>query len=92
MKYRVVWRTDLANRLEQHVFMAHETGRDAVAITAAVERVNLALSDAPATVGESRTGSERVLIEPPLSVVYEHFDDAEVVMVYEAVIHPARRV
>jgi len=42
----------------------------------------------PATEGESRSGNERVLIVHPLTVIYEVFEEARVVLIYAAVYHP----
>lgn len=73
-------------------FYAREMGRDAAALVRAAADIELALSDEPAEAGESRAGAERVLIINPLTVVYEVFEDAATVMIYEAVYHPRQRL
>ena len=46
----------------------------------------------PEQVGESRGGNERVFIVAPLSVQYEVFEDDRIVLIYEATLHPRRKL
>ncbi len=46
-------------------------GEQRAAVTAAVEAIDRALQVDPASQGESRSGIQRILLEPPLGVVYE---------------------
>jgi len=91
MNYRVIWRRDVVVRLHQLVFLAYELGRDAEAIDRAVDEINRRLHQNAATEGESRDGSERVVIDHPLSVTYEVFEEAGVALIYGAVVYPRMR-
>jgi hypothetical protein len=92
VNYRVVWPRRLENALGDAAFYAYERGHDAVALRRAAADIELALSDNPAELGESRVGAERVLIIDPLAVIYEVFEAAQVVCIYEAVHYPRRRL
>lgn len=92
MNYRVVWPRRLENALHDAAFYAYERGRDVVALRRAVSDIELALSDNPGELGESREGTERVLIIDPLSVRYEVFEAAQVVCIFEAIYHPGQRL
>ena len=92
MNYRVVWRRRLPNAIHNTAFYAYEKGRDADALRQAATDIELALSDNPAELDESRDGAERVLIIDPLSVRYEVFEDAQIVFIYEAVYYPRQRL
>jgi hypothetical protein len=91
MNFRVVWRSRVADRLDLFQFLAGERGRDLTALPNAIAQINLQLSDDPSNCGESRSGAERVLIVSPLTVIYEVFEDAGVVLVYSAVYSPRMR-
>lgn len=91
MNYRVVWRKRVSERLSVYQFLARERGRDPHALPRAIEEINLKLSDDPSGLGESRSGEERVLVVFPLSVFYEVFEEAQVVMIYAAVHYPQMR-
>lgn len=92
MNYRVVWRRRLDNALHDAAFYGYENGRDVVALRRAVTDIELALSDNPNEQGESREGTERVIIINPLSVRYEVFESQSLVLIYEAVYHPRQRL
>lgn len=92
MNYRVVWRHRLRHGLHQVTFIAHELGRDVVALQRAIEAIELDLSDNPREQGESRAGAERVLIVNPLTVFYEVFEEQQAVLIYAAVYHPRQRL
>lgn len=91
MCYRVVWRERLRTSIHQLTFLTLERGGDANALTEGVEAINLCLQDSPESAGESREDSERVLIVHPLSVFFEAFEEAQVVMIYAAVHYPRTR-
>lgn len=92
MTYRVVWRQRVHNALEQSVFYARENGRDARALVRAAADIELRLSDEPSEEGESREGTERVLIIDPLTVTFEVFESSQTVMIYAAVYYPRQRL
>jgi hypothetical protein len=92
MNYRVIWRKRVADGLEQLTFLAFELGQDAVAISRSVAEIELRLSDNPVAEGESRDGPERVLIVHPLSATFEVFEATQLVLIYEVVVYPRRRV
>ena len=90
MNYRVVWRKRVSERLSVSQFLARERGRDPHALPRAIEEIDLKLSDDPRD-WASRAGEERVLVVFPLSVFYEVFEGAQVVMIYAAVHYPQMR-
>lgn len=92
MTYRVVIRDSVSKGIHLATFLAYELGRDADALSRAVADVVLALSDNPAEQGESRAGSERVIIAHPFTAVYEVFEATQVVIVYSAVYYPRQRL
>jgi hypothetical protein len=92
MNYRVVIPSRIANAIHTVAFLAEELGRDGAALRHAAEEIQLLLSDNPRDLGESRAGSERVLIVDPLTVVYEVFETAQVVFVYDAIYYPRQRL
>ena len=92
MNYRVVIRRRLADHIHTVAFLATELGGDGLALTRAADEIILALSDNPAELGESREGSERVIIVHPLTAIYEVFEPEKVVMVYEGVYYPRRQL
>ena len=92
MNYRVIWRKRVADGLGQLTFLALELGQDAEAFSRSVAEIELRLSDSPATEGESRNGPERILIVHPLSATFEVFEAKQLVLIYEVVVYPRRRV
>jgi hypothetical protein len=69
-----------------------ETDRDPDLLLRAADEIELRLSDSPLTEGESRSDSERVLIVHPLSVRYQVFESAQVVLIYSGVYYPRRQL
>ncbi len=67
MKYTVVWKPSALNKLAEY-WMA---GADRDEITAASNRIDQNLKFDAHIRGESRSGSTRVLIEPPLVVALD---------------------
>ena len=91
MSYRVVWRNRVRNKLHVLAFLARELGDYSDRITRAVDEIELRLALDPHGEGESRDATERVLIVHPLSVLYEVFEDQQVVLIYSAVYYPRMR-
>ena len=76
-------------RLDVLAFLARERGDTSDRIPRAVSEIELRLALAPLTEGESRDAGERVLVVDPLTIRYEVFEDAQVVLIYSAVVrHP----
>lgn len=90
MIFRVIWRRALLGRLADFFLKARDLGLDPNAITAAVARIDMSLAKSPSTCGESRPGGERILIELPLAVDFEIFDDEKVVVVVRVRYVPPR--
>ena len=67
--FRVAWMQAALDELAQAWLEAD--GEQRAAVTAAVEAIDRALQVDPASQGESRSGIQRILLEPPLGVVYE---------------------
>jgi hypothetical protein len=91
MSYRVIWRERIRNSLFTLTFLTQSRGGDVGALSRAVEEINRRLETDPAEAGESRDGNERVLIVHPLSVFFEAFEEAQVVLIYTAVYYPRTR-
>ena len=92
MNYRVVWRLRVRRKIDVFAFLLRETGRDPDLLLRAVEEIELRLSFAPSTEGESRSETERVMIVHPLSVRYEVFESEQVVLIYGGVFYPRRQL
>ena len=92
MNYRVVWRRQVRDNIYLMAHLAYENGRDADALSRATADIELALSDEPSEEGESREGTERVLIINPLTVTFEVFESSNTVMIYDAVYYPRQRL
>jgi len=71
MSYQVTWTAVAEDELAEIWVNAP----DQAAVTQAAHRIDQLLRSNPATVGESRSPGERVLIEPPLVVSYEIIED-----------------
>jgi hypothetical protein len=67
MRWTVVWSPGASNDLAT-IWLA---APDRAAITRAAHRIDTQLHNDPLNSGESRSGNERVLFEPPLAVSYE---------------------
>lgn len=91
MSYRVVWLPKADFEIRARQFLALETGRDADVISRAAAEIERRLTDDPAEQGESRAEPERVLIVDPLTVTFEVFERAQVVLIYNVVHHPGRQ-
>jgi hypothetical protein len=75
MKWTVVFRPSAQNHLA-------EIWTDAIdrqAVTDAANEIERLLARSPLNVGESREGNTRIVMEPPLAVLYDVFpDDARI--------------
>ena len=75
MSYTVVWKRALKQKLAEVWISAP----DRAAVSTAANTIDLLLRAAPLDQGEARSGNTRILIVPPLAVVYEiHADDRRV--------------
>jgi hypothetical protein len=92
VNYRVVWRLRVRRKIDAFAFILRETERDPNVLLRAAEEIEFRLSLSPLTEGESRTETERVLIVHPLSVRYQVFEDATVVLIFTGVFYPRRQL
>jgi hypothetical protein len=67
MKYTVVWKPS-AEAMLAHLW---NTATDRHAVTRAANQIDLWLQRDPLSQGESRSGSVRVLVVPPLAVHFQ---------------------
>ncbi len=70
MSYTVTWKRSAADQLAE-IWMS---AIDRRAVTAAADTLDAALRADPCQHGESRGAASRVVIVPPLAVVYEVFE------------------
>jgi hypothetical protein len=80
MKYALVYPNAAAQMLTACYLTARADGL-ADAVTQATNRIDAVLRANPLDQGESREGESRLLIDRPLSVEYEVFEDERVVVV-----------
>jgi hypothetical protein len=92
MNFRLFWRKRVDDQLHTAAFLMRERGRTTRPLRTALLRIVTRLQSDPSSVGESRGDGERVLIEMPLTVWYEVFNDSKVVIIYDAVLYPRRRL
>lgn len=71
MNYTVVWQPTALQQLAA----AWVDATDRRAVTRASDQIDTLLGFAPAQVGESRDALRRVLVVPPLAVIYEVIED-----------------
>jgi plasmid stabilization system protein ParE len=67
MRYTVVWKKSAADRLAEIWMAAADRG----AVSVAADNIDAALRNNPLECGESRDENTRILIVPPLAVLYE---------------------
>lgn len=87
--FEVEWRPGALNELTNAWLAADGPGRQA--ITAAVRRIDHALSQNPLDTGESREGNRRIHFDAPLVVVFRVFEAARRVRVSATWPIPRRR-
>ena len=88
--FKVIWRRRLIEKeLAEYVVSAIERGESLTAITKAMNEIDQLLRSNPTERGESRNEFERVLIVPPLSVLYEVHEEEHLVSILGVRIHGA---
>jgi hypothetical protein len=92
MSHRVIWRNRIQNQLHTATFIILERGGDTEPLSHAVREIDRQLKSDPMRVGESREGNERLLIIHPLSVLFEVFEEEQIVLIYEAILYPRRKL
>jgi plasmid stabilization system protein ParE len=75
MSYTVTWKRSAEDRLAEIWISA----RDRAAVTSAADTLGAALRADPQRHGESRGGTTRLVVVPPLAVFYEVFEADRVV-------------
>jgi hypothetical protein len=89
--YTVLWRRELIeDRLATFTARAMQQGHGVAAITDAMDRIDELLASSPHEQGESRPAFQRIMAVAPLSVTYEIFDEANVVVVLKVNYWPRR--
>ncbi len=84
-KFTVIWRRSLVEvEIAELVVSLMEKGKALDAVTKAMSTIDQLLSGSPELRGESRGDLERVLIVPPLTVIYEIHDDENIVYILSA--------
>jgi plasmid stabilization system protein ParE len=86
MSYTVTWKPSAADRLAE-VWMSV---RDRAAVTSAADTLDAVLRVDPHQHGESRGGTVRLVVVPPLAAVYEIFEADRLVEIL-SVRYTARR-
>ena len=81
MNWRVVWTTRSVAGLTAAYLDLRARGLDASAVARASAELDRQFLLNPADVGESRSGIERVAIQPPLTAYFEVHDEERVVVV-----------
>jgi len=81
MKYKVVWIHRVLDRVTELCNSAIESGKTVADITQAMARIDKTLEQNPQQQGESRSGPERILFDPPLSVHFDIDEEERVVVV-----------
>lgn len=78
MKWTVVYRPSAQGQLADVWLRAH----DPQAVAEAADEIDRILAINPLEVGESRGGMERIIIETPLTVLYQVFPEDALVEVF----------
>lgn len=75
MRFTVVWKPQAKNRLSEIWIDAS----DRPAVSMGANTIDSLLKSTPLEHGESRSGNQRIVIVPPLAVIYEvHIEDRRV--------------
>jgi hypothetical protein len=90
MKYTLVYPPLSLQMLAAVYLVARDDGLGDE-VTAASHRIDTALQSDPAQQGESREGQKRLLIDRPLAVEFEVYDDQRVVLVLGVRYSPGKR-
>ena len=89
--YTVIWKPSVIEKtLAEIVLRATEDGTGSSAVAAASAEIDRVLSTRPAEAGESRGGAGRIMIVPPLAVVFEVREADRIVDVLRATYLPRR--
>src|SRR5262245_18877697 len=89
--YRVIWlRRLIEHDLAAFDVAAMQSGAGAAAITEAMNEIDRLLSTSPQSQGESRGPIERILMVPPLAVIYEIHEDEHLVVILRVSYRPPR--
>ena len=80
MNWAVIWLDSPLAELARH-YLSGRSGVDPDAITDAMAEVDRRLDTDPSAAGESRSGNERVVVVPPLSVFFEVYPDQRTAVV-----------
>lgn len=91
MKYTVVWPRKVLTRLADQYLIARGQG-EGQAFSNAVNRIDRLLQTSPSDRGESRSGSVRVLIETPASVMFSVIDSSREVVILRVRYVPRRHL
>ena len=87
--YRVIWEKRVVEvKIADFVVAAMQTGTGAARTTAAMNEIDRRLETNPHAEGESRNLGQRILIVPPLAVIYEIDDEAQVALIVNATYRP----
>ncbi len=86
MKFRVSWDHDAFRNLLRQWNAAGKPH----AATLAFDAIEVALSTDAHQAGESREGDQRILLEPPLGVIFEVRHDVREAMILDAWLFPVR--
>jgi hypothetical protein len=86
MKYTVVWKPSAQRRLAE-IWMSTS---DRAAIARTADDIDRMLGTQPLQIGESREVNSRILVEPPLAVVYDVSPDDRLVSVLSVRALPER--
>lgn len=89
MYYRLAWPEVLIQRLAACYLMAKADGL-ADKFTSAIAVIEKTLVESPAEHGESRSGSDRIMVVPPLAVTYRIDEPAKVVYIVGVGYSPGR--
>ena len=90
--YQVIWKKMvIEEQIASFVVLAMERGDGVDAITQAMNRIDFLLQNSPQDRGESRDSGKRILIVPPLSVIYRIHEADHKVFVLQARYSPRAR-
>jgi hypothetical protein len=81
-RFTIIWSHSAVEvQLAGYVLFAMESGYPVAHINSAMQTIDRILSGNPQEQGESRSGFERVLIVPPLAVVFEVYEEDNIVYI-----------
>jgi hypothetical protein len=89
MNFRLVWPIPMLRRLEEEYQTARGAGL-ANPFTAAIHRIEQALTADPLACGESRGGTMRLVIDSPVALWYEANHALKAVTIHDVRYYPPR--